>query len=151
MRHLRSMLSTALPTAARAALLAGLLTAAAHAAGFPKPQGVVTDAASILTGASKVEAEALIHEAARKTTAEIAIATVSSLDGLSVEEYATRLFNEWGIGKKGADNGVLILRTSSSHSSGCSSRPAASAWASACARAPVSRSFSEASSAGRRS
>lgn len=51
----------------------------------------------------------VIREAERKTTAEIAVATVPSLDGLSVEEYATRLFAEWGVGKKGADNGVLIL------------------------------------------
>jgi uncharacterized protein len=69
----------------------------------------VTDAASVLSAASKAEAEALIREAERKTTAEIAVATVPSLDGLSVEEYATRLFKEWGVGKKGADNGVLIL------------------------------------------
>lgn len=91
------------------ALILVALATAALAADFPKPQGFVTDAASILTSASKAEAESVIREAERKTTAEIAVATVPSLDGLSVEEYATRLFAEWGVGKKGADNGVLIL------------------------------------------
>ena len=35
--------------------------------------------------------------------------TVESLGGISVEEYATRLFKEWGIGQAKQDNGVLIL------------------------------------------
>ena len=37
------------------------------------------------------------------------MATVATLDGMSVEEYANRLFAEWGIGRRGKDNGVLIL------------------------------------------
>ncbi len=37
------------------------------------------------------------------------MATVPSLNGMSVEEYANKLFAEWGIGQKGKDNGVLVL------------------------------------------
>jgi uncharacterized protein len=44
-----------------------------------------------------------------ETTAEIAVTTVDSLDGMSVEEYATRLFDEWGVGKEAVDNGVLVV------------------------------------------
>ena len=43
------------------------------------------------------------------TTAEIAVATVSSLDGTTVDDYAVRLFKAWGVGQKGRDNGVLVL------------------------------------------
>ncbi len=40
---------------------------------------------------------------------EIAVVTVASLDGMSVEEYANKLFKDWGVGQKDLDNGVLIL------------------------------------------
>ena len=109
MRHLRPMQTFAIRPTAHAALVVVALAASPLVAGFPRPQGFVTDAASVLTDAVKAEAESLIREAERKTTAEIAVATVPSLDGLSVEEYATRLFAEWGVGKKAVDNGVLIL------------------------------------------
>jgi uncharacterized protein len=44
-----------------------------------------------------------------QTTAEIAVVTIPSLDGLTIEQYAEQLFRAWGIGQKGRDNGVLIL------------------------------------------
>jgi len=34
---------------------------------------------------------------------------VGSLEGMTIEEYANRLFAEWGIGKQQQDNGVLLL------------------------------------------
>jgi uncharacterized protein len=40
---------------------------------------------------------------------QIAIVTVSNLGGLSIERFANELFNQWGIGQKSSNNGVLIL------------------------------------------
>ena len=37
------------------------------------------------------------------------MATVTSLDGMAVEDYATRLFEAWGVGQADKDNGVLVL------------------------------------------
>ncbi len=85
------------------------LIALALAASLLRPQGPVTDAANVLTPAVRDAAVARIRAVQQKTTAEIALVTVPSLDGQSVEEYGTALFNEWGIGKKEHDNGVLIL------------------------------------------
>jgi len=51
----------------------------------------------------------LVEQVERETTAEIAVATVRSLDSMSVEEYANRLFVQWGVGQADKDNGVLIL------------------------------------------
>jgi uncharacterized protein len=79
------------------------------AAALPASQGYVTDLAAVLDTEAKTEIEARVHEVEQRTSAEIAVATVPSLDGMSVEEYANRLFQAWGIGKKGSDNGVLIL------------------------------------------
>ena len=39
----------------------------------------------------------------------MAVVVIRSLDGLSVEEAAVKLFALWGIGKKGRDNGLLLL------------------------------------------
>ena len=44
-----------------------------------------------------------------KTAAQIVVATVKSLEGESVEEYANKLFRTWRIGDKEKNNGVLIL------------------------------------------
>jgi uncharacterized protein len=40
---------------------------------------------------------------------------VPSLDGMSVEEYANKLFHEWGVGKRGRDNGVMLLVAPGEH------------------------------------
>lgn len=45
----------------------------------------------------------------RRTGAEMAIVTIQSADGLEPKPFATALFNRWGIGKRGSDNGVLLL------------------------------------------
>jgi uncharacterized protein len=40
---------------------------------------------------------------------ELVVVTVPSLGGASIEDYAVRLFSQWGIGKKDVDNGVLLV------------------------------------------
>ena len=86
-----------------------LIVPAAVYAAFPKPTGYVNDFAALLDAGARAELDALLRETEQATTAEIAVATVTSLDGLTVEDYANKLFQEWGIGKKATDNGVLVL------------------------------------------
>jgi uncharacterized protein len=69
----------------------------------------VSDFADLLTPTEEAELEQLCITVEAKTTAEIAVVTVRSLDGLTVEEYANALFNSWGIGKRETNNGVLLL------------------------------------------
>ena len=73
------------------------------------PQGWVSDFAGILSEDTRAQISGLIDDVKRSTGAEIAVVTVSSLDGMTVEEYAVRLFEKWGIGTKEEDNGVLFL------------------------------------------
>jgi uncharacterized protein len=82
------------------------LSATTH---YPKPTGYVSDFARVLDQDSRQSLENTLSQFERSTTNEIAVVTVPSLEGDSVEDYANRLFKEWGIGKKGKDNGVLIL------------------------------------------
>jgi len=78
-------------------------------AAFPQPQGYVNDFAGVIDVATAAELDRLIRKIETETSAEIAVVTVKSLGGMSVEEYASKLFADWGIGKKSRDNGVLVL------------------------------------------
>jgi len=91
------------------ALAIGVLAATAMAQEFPAPRGKVNDFANMLKAEDRATLEEMLAGVERETTAEIAVVTVATLGGKPVEEYASRLFSEWGIGKKGRDNGVLIL------------------------------------------
>jgi uncharacterized protein len=74
-----------------------------------KPQGWVSDFAGILSEKTKAQINDVADDAKKSTGAEIAVVTVTSLEGMTVEEYAVKLFKAWGIGEKGKDNGVLFL------------------------------------------
>ena len=73
------------------------------------PTGYVTDLASVIGAEKKANLEALCTELEQKTGAQMAIVTVRSLDGQSVEYYAVDLFRQLGIGSKKDNRGVLLL------------------------------------------
>jgi uncharacterized protein len=89
-----------------AACLAAL---AALAAEVPYLSGRITDNAEILGAATKQKLNALLKAHEAETTNQIAVLTVPSLQGESVESYAEQVFNAWKLGQKGKDNGVLVL------------------------------------------
>jgi len=74
-----------------------------------QPVGRVNDFANVLSAPARTQLEALLKSLEDETHAEVAVATVESLEGISIEEYAARLFREWGIGQAALDNGVLVL------------------------------------------
>lgn len=45
----------------------------------------------------------------RETSAEIAVVTVEQVDTPTPKDFATELFNHWGIGKADSNNGLLVL------------------------------------------
>src|SRR5262245_3489092 len=73
------------------------------------PTARVQDDAGLLTPEQRESLETLSREVERQTTAQIAVVTVNSLDGQTVDEYAHELFNKWGIGDRKNNNGVLFL------------------------------------------
>ena len=77
---------------------------------FPsRPQGYVSDFAGVLSDQQKMRIESFSAELEKKTTAQMAVLTISSVKPDTIEQYAVNLFEKWGIGKKGEDNGVLLL------------------------------------------
>ncbi len=100
--------------AAVAALQLAAFSAAAIPVGdVPNPKetasSFVQDSAGVLGPEYSAMIDAVSGELEQKTSAELAVVTVDDLDGTTVEDYAERLFGRFGIGKRGKDNGVLIL------------------------------------------
>src|SRR6201997_4849352 len=73
------------------------------------PTGYVTDLAGVIRADKSAKLEGLCTELEQKTGAQMAIVTVHSLDGQSVEYYAVDLFRQLGIGAKKDNRGVLLL------------------------------------------
>ena len=76
---------------------------------LPKPAGRITDLANVIDANVEAELDQRIDQLEQKTSHEIAVVTVPTLGGTTVEDYAVRLFKEWGIGQADKDNGVLVL------------------------------------------
>jgi uncharacterized protein len=73
------------------------------------PAGYVNDFAHAIDAASKQRLEAYCGTLERTAGAQMAIVTVDTLDGDDSADVASKLYHQWGIGKKPADEGVLIL------------------------------------------
>jgi uncharacterized protein len=74
-----------------------------------KPSGYVNDFAHVLNAGGAARLEAYCANLERVAGVQMAIVTVDSLEGDPVEDVANRLYREWGIGKKGKDEGILVL------------------------------------------
>ena len=86
------------------------LAASGEARGnYPAPDGYVTDRAGIIVPADRAAAAALAGELEQKTGAQAALVTVDTTAPETIEQYAVNLFQAWGIGQRGRDNGLLIL------------------------------------------
>lgn len=72
--------------------------------------GWVSDTANILSSSTENELNRLITQLEQRTSAEMAVVTVPNTQGYATpKDFTTQLFNYWGIGKAGQNNGVLFL------------------------------------------
>nr|WP_246215965.1 TPM domain-containing protein [Microvirga makkahensis] len=86
-----------------------LFALAALAQSFPALTGRVVDAANLLKPEERSSLEAKLKAHEDKTSDQVVVATIRSLEGTSIEDYANRLFRTWQLGQKKNDNGVLLL------------------------------------------
>lgn len=73
---------------------------------YPKLTGRVVDEAGILTPFQKSELEGML---AMLEPRQVVAVSLKSLRGKEIEEYGLALGRHWGIGRKGVDDGVLVL------------------------------------------
>jgi uncharacterized protein len=74
-----------------------------------KPTGYVNDFSHTLDAGNARALEAYCANLERLTGVQMAIVLVDSLEDEPVEDVANRLYRQWGIGKKGKDEGILLL------------------------------------------
>lgn len=77
----------------------------------PKPVGLVNDFARVISPAYREKIAAVTGALLQKTGVPVVVVTMPDIGGAEYNEYANRLYNAWGIGKKGEDKGVLIFVT----------------------------------------
>jgi uncharacterized protein len=92
-------------------LIVGLVlwTAAAASPTFPILTGRVVDDANILSAQEKEALTGKLEALEQKTSRQLVIVTVPSLQGLEIEDYGYQLGRAWGIGEKSRNTGVLLI------------------------------------------
>jgi uncharacterized protein len=89
-------------------LLCPFLAAAAEPT-YPALTGRIVDDAKLLNAEAvgRIEAKLKAHE--EKTSDQLVVATLPSLQGYTIEEFGNRLFRAWKLGEKAKNNGVLLV------------------------------------------
>lgn len=87
-----------------------ILTAITAFAFLPQPQGYVSDYMGLLDNQSKSQITQAIQAIEKSTGAEIAVIIQDSLPtNITIEEQAIAYLSGWKVGKKGQDNGLVLL------------------------------------------
>jgi uncharacterized protein len=75
----------------------------------PNPPRLVNDLAGMFNPQDVQSLEATLEDFSNRTSTQIVILTVKSLNGEDKSMYATEVGQKWGVGQKGFDNGIVIL------------------------------------------
>ena len=77
---------------------------------LPEPRGYVSDHAQAIDGDWKERIRSVCQDLERKTGIEMVVVTVPSIKPFaSANEYATAIYEKWGIGSTQQEHGVLVL------------------------------------------
>ncbi|HXF54965.1 MAG TPA: TPM domain-containing protein, partial [Hyphomicrobiaceae bacterium] len=88
---------------------AALLQAQLAQPSFPRLTGRVVDEAGLLTAQDAAELTAELADLEAKSTDQLVVVTLRSLQGYEIEDFGYRLGRAWGIGQAGTNNGVLLI------------------------------------------
>jgi uncharacterized protein len=75
---------------------------------YPRP-AVCVDWAAVLDAPTCARITRVLDADKQATTDEIAVVVVPTTGGVSIETWGTGLFNSWGVGQRGRNNGVLLV------------------------------------------
>jgi uncharacterized protein len=94
---------------ALATLFVGAPPALAQLKEVPKLATRVTDQVGMLDAAQRQRLEAVLGEYEAKTGSQIAVLLVKSTEPEAIEQYSIRVTDAWQLGRKGVDDGVLLV------------------------------------------
>lgn len=75
----------------------------------PYLSGRVVDEAGLLSPAARATVESRLERLEQETGAQMAVLTVPSLEGDSLEDFSMRVVDTWKLGRGEVDDGVLLL------------------------------------------
>ncbi len=81
----------------------------AHALDVPPLTGRVVDLAHVLPDSTVESLTARLTAHEEQSSNQVVVLTIPSLEGESLEEFTHRVATTWKLGRKGTDNGVLLL------------------------------------------
>ncbi|MBC6610300.1 TPM domain-containing protein [Hymenobacter sp. BT507] len=81
----------------------------------PNPPRLVNDLAGMMSADEVAQLERKLVAYDDSTSSQIAVVTVPTLGGDDIANYAQQLYESWGIGRKGKDNGILVLVAEQEH------------------------------------
>lgn len=79
----------------------------------PTQNFYVNDFADVISPENEEQMQSKAVALNEKTTAQVVVVTVDSLNGEEISDYALNLGREWGVGSKETNNGVVILLSES--------------------------------------
>jgi uncharacterized protein len=80
-----------------------------HALEVPKLQGYVNDYAGMISAQAKATLEQELQAFEQTDSTQILVLTIPSLEGEVLEEFSIKVAEQWKIGQKGKDNGIIVL------------------------------------------
>ena len=92
-----------------ALLCAMALPVSAQLTAVPPLAARVTDQASMLDEKQKASLEAVLADYEARTGSQIAVLLLKSTEPEAIEQYSIRVTDAWKLGRKGVDDGVLLL------------------------------------------
>ncbi|WP_426110656.1 TPM domain-containing protein [Massilia sp. PWRC2] len=90
-------------------LLAGMAGAVMAQQPVPKLTALVTDQAGMLDAEQRQKLDTVLTDYQTRTGSQIAVLTVKTTEPEQIEQYSIRVTDAWKLGRKGVDDGVLIL------------------------------------------
>lgn len=103
-RHTKSCIRGAI-----AVLLIFFFTASLSALDVPPLTDRVVDLANVLSESDEATIASFLGSVDGQTGVQLAVLTIPSLEGESLEGYSIRVADAWKLGQKDRDNGVLLL------------------------------------------
>lgn len=75
----------------------------------PSLKGRITDNAGLLSSDAAIRIEQKLSSLETSDSTQMAVLTVPTLDGDSIEDFSMRVVEQWKLGQKGSDNGALLI------------------------------------------
>jgi len=93
-----------------AAVIVLLLASSAFADAVPEmPSAYIVDLAGVVEDSVEMRLNGLLQELEQKTTAQVLVLTVRSLEGADIDTFSLEVAEKWKLGQKGRDNGLLMV------------------------------------------